>query len=274
VSIVEKAVQRSRANRENRDLAAVPPNQAKSTGPDTGPAASVVRIGDAKKYGITSLDDNAALAREFRFLKRPVLAKIFARDERDRVGNVIMITSDLPGAGKTFVSLNLAVSIAMEQLVRVILIDADPLRRSLTYALGQESRQGLMETLANARVTPEMVALETDLPNLRFMPCGQPTEGATELLASRRVTEAFKAFDDPDTVVILDSAPLLLTSEAHALTERVDHTIVVVEAGRTTRSQVEAMLKRLSESASSIGFILNKASISSDTKYQGYYKYY
>jgi len=274
VSIVEKAVGRARNDRQKQDLKAVSSHEPESAASKADSTSSVIHLDRAKDAGIICLKENPELAKEYRFLKRPILAKIFVQGANTASGNVIMITSDLPGAGKTFVSFNLAVSIAMEQLVRVILIDADPLRRSLTHALGQEARPGLMETLADVEVKPDQVTLDTELPNLRFIPCGQPTEYATELLASRRVTEALKAFDDPDTVVILDSAPLLLTSEAHALTERVDHTVVVIEAGRTTKSQVEMMLKRLSESSSSIGFMLNKAPISSKTKYQGYYHYY
>ncbi len=274
MSIVEKAVGHAGAGRKNQQGKSVQPNEVMSAGKPADSSAPIVCIQHAADAGMVSLQENEALSKEFRFLKRPILAKIFVQDSNSGPENVIMITSDLPGAGKTFIAFNLAVSIAMEQLTQVVLIDSDPLRRNLTHMLRQESRPGFMETLADRRITPEMVTLDTDLPNLRFMPCGQFTVSATELLASRRVNEALDVFDATDTVIILDSAPLLLTSEAHALAERVDHTVVVIEAGRTSGNQIDTLLKRLSDSSSSIGFILNKTPASADVQNQGYYNYY
>lgn len=168
---------------------------------------------------------------------------------------------------------NLAISLAQEQMLNVILIDADALRRNLTVTLGQKDRKGLLETLSDANVSPDAYLLNTDIPSLRFLPAGQPREDSSELLGGRRLTEVLTALDSPDTVVLLDSPPVLLTSESRVIDERSDHTLVVVEAGKTSQSEAASVLKALQDTRSSISFILNKSPTlfdRSQMRYSGY----
>lgn len=273
MGIVEKAIQKSASKRlAKSDLRR--PNGARGNSWNCA-STRVLRTQKAKDHGLVMLSDSELLDKQFRFLKRPVLARIFVPDRSEnRLANVVMVTSDLPEAGKSFTAFNLAASIAKEQMTKVVLIDADPIRRTLSTALEAAEQPGLLELLQSSDYEMEETILATDMPHMYFLPCGQPHSDATEWLASPQMSNLLDAFNDSDTVVILDSAPLLLTSEAGALLEKVDHTLVVVEAGVTTASQIEAILKMLGEFKSSVSLVLNKAPLSSTPTNQGYYQYY
>jgi len=280
MSIVEKAVNRH-APRNRRSTDAVEPETKVAGGqvawPETHADGSPKVIVDTKasaQAGLGSMADDPLLERDFKFLKRPLLSRVFGLSGANaKEGHMVLITSDMPGAGKSFVSFNLAASIAREQLTRVMLIDADPLQRNLTTALQQEDQPGLLEVLADPESHLDSVALPTDIPTLNFIPAGQPDPNCSELLASRRLMEVLNELDDPDTVFLLDSPPLLLTAEGRVLAERVDHTLVVVESGRTSAADVAAVLKMLDTAESSISLILNKAPWSNSGHEAGYYGY-
>lgn len=280
MGIIEKAISHAdsqpgaRRTKKARVEQTGPATARRPADGDQGLAGDVIPIRNVQEKGFLSVSDNPALDQEFRFLKRPLLSQIFSPQKgAASPGHVVLVTSDLPGAGKSFISFNLAASIAYEQLTNVLLIDADPLRRNLTTVLDQGDRKGLLELIEHEDMIPEDVALETDWSGLRFIPSGQPRPNSTELLAGRRLEDLLTMFQDPDTVVILDSPPLLLTAESRVLAERVDFTLVVVESGRTTVGDVGAMLKMLSDCRSSIQFILNKAPAEGGNRAAGYYGY-
>jgi len=279
MSIVEKVIDRQRKAREGRA------GDAHSAERQTEPAAKVRESRDreadvvvdtlaASRAGLVSMIDNPALAQEFKFLKRPLLSELFNPSKQgDSGGHVLLVTSDLPGAGKSFVSMNLAAAIAREQLIRVVLIDGDPLRRNLTTALGMEEKPGLLELLVDADARPDDAILPTELPSLYFMLAGQQREDSTELLASKRLEEVMDDIDDPDTVIVLDSPPLLLTAEARVLVERADRTLIVVEAGRTSVNDVASVFKIVGEHRASVSIVLNKAPSSNSGRYSRYRGY-
>jgi protein-tyrosine kinase len=281
MGIIEKAV--DQFSDSKKDLAGSPPEAVSVAARETSRQRKSARqstdeytvvTSQVARIGPSAEEDNPALSQDFKFLKRPLLARVFGRSgDATSGGHLVLVTSDLPGAGKSFVSVNLAASIAQEQMMNVILIDADPLRRNLTVALGQEDRPGLLELLVDSDVEPASMTLKTDVPSLRFLPAGQPLDNSTELLASKRLIEIMDALDDPDTLVLLDSPPVLVTAEARVLAERIKHTVVVVEAGRTTVSDVASVLKMLDEVNSSISFVLNKAPTSGSGRQAGYYHY-
>lgn len=219
-----------------------------------------------------ALEQFPPLARDFRFLKRPVLARVFGLSRStSRSGNLVMITSDMPQAGKSFISLNLGASMATEQMTRVVLVDADPVRHTLSARLGLEARPGLLELLADPTAGLGEVLMRTDMPSLFVLPAGQPRPDATELLSSPRMAEVLKLFEDPNTVVLLDSPPLLLSSEGRVLSDLVHHTLVVVEAGRSTASDVSAVVDLLKGTSANISMVLNKTPIPNTPRYKDYY---
>lgn len=180
------------------------------------------------------------LALQFRHIKRPLLRNVRAETADADRSALIMITSALPGEGKTFCSVNLAMSIAMEVDTSVLLVDADVVRPAVLERLGLAPSPGLMDVLVNDKLDLSDVILRTDVPKLSVLPAGSPNAMATELLASAAMDRLLldMAARYPDRVIILDAPPLLLTTEASVLASRVGQVVIVVDSTRTTTARV------------------------------------
>ncbi|MFK8017451.1 MAG: XrtA-associated tyrosine autokinase [Gammaproteobacteria bacterium] len=215
------------------------------------------------------------LANEFRRIKRPLIKNAFGKgEEQIEQGNLIMLCSALSGEGKTFTSMNLAMSVALERERTVLLIDADVAKPHISRALSLDKRKGLMDLLVDRTLDIGEVLVQTDMPGLRVLPAGTQHEYATELLASERMEELMTEIAGryQNRIVILDSPPLLQTSEAQVLTGLVGQVVVVVHAGSTPQSAVEGALE-LVDPTKHVSLILNKSRISTggDSYYGGYY---
>jgi len=202
------------------------------------------------------------LGRDIRFLKRPLLARLFGGQEEGARRRTLMVTSDLPAAGKSFISRNLAASFAQEKMLRVLLVDADPVRRSLSQLLGVEDRPGFMDLVAGEVMQLSEVMLATDVEALYFIPAGRVRSDATELIGSSRMAAVLAAMDDPNTVVVLDSPPLLLSSEGRVLADNAAQVLVVVEAGRSTAADVAQVVDLLRGTPATVSVVLNKVPVS------------
>ena len=210
---------------------------------------------------VTAAGGRTALVEDFRIIKRPLIKRAFAsRQPGENPGNLIMITSSLPGEGKTFCAINLAMSIAMELDHTVLLVDADVARPSVLRTLGLPAQRGLMDILLDDNVDMADVMLRTNVNTLSILPAGTSSPRATELLASHMmknlVTEIANRY--PDRIVIFDSPPLLLTSESHVLASNMGQIVMVVESERTTQHAVKESLRQL-EGLSNVNLIYNKS---------------
>lgn len=184
------------------------------------------------------------VADEFRVLKRPLINNVKAANGSGTArNNLIMVTSAVAGEGKSFTAINLAMSMAAELDHTVMLVDADLARPSLPRMLGIEEGPGLLDLLDG---TAEMsdVLLRTNIDKLTFLRSGTPHAKATELLASeamrRLVDQISKRYSD--RIVVFDSPPLLLTTEARALAMYMGQIVFVVRAGKTLQSAVQNAL--------------------------------
>ena len=209
---------------------------------------------------VTAAGGRTLLVEDFRIIKRPLIKRAFAAPEAGQPpGNLIMITSSVPGEGKTYCAINLAMSIAMELDHTVLLIDADVARPSVLRTLGLPAQRGLMDILLDDKIDLADVMLRTNVDTLSLLPAGTSTPRATELLAS----QTMKAFvyeianRYPDRIVIFDSPPLLLTSEAHVLATHMGQIVLVVESETTTQHAVKESLRQL-EGCSNVNMIYNK----------------
>jgi protein-tyrosine kinase len=209
---------------------------------------------------VTAAGGRTALVEDFRIIKRPLIKKAFAeRAPGDLPGNLIMVTSSLPGEGKTYCAINLAMSIAMELDHTVLLVDADVARPSVLRTLGLPAQRGLMDILVDESLDLSDVMLRTNVPTLAILPAGTSTPRATELLASAAMTNLVMeiAHRYPDRIVIFDSPPLLLTSEARVLASHMGQIVVVVESETTTQHAVKESLSQL-EGIANVNLIYNK----------------
>ncbi len=209
---------------------------------------------------VTAAGGRTALVEDFRIIKRPLIKRALAeRAPGERPGNLIMITSSLPGEGKTYCAINLAMSIAMELDHTVLLVDADVARPSVLRVLGLPAQRGLMDLLLDEKLDMSEVMLRTNVDTLSILSAGTSNPRATELLASKTMSDFVNEIASryPDRIVIFDSPPLLLTSEAHVLAGLMGQIVVVVEAETTTQHAVKESLRQL-EGCSNINLIYNK----------------
>ncbi|MGW8389860.1 XrtA-associated tyrosine autokinase [Pseudoduganella sp. HUAS MS19] len=210
---------------------------------------------------VTAAGGRTSLVEDFRIIKRPLIKRAFAaRKPGENPGNLIMITSSLPGEGKTFCAINLAMSIAMELDHTVLLVDADVARPSVLRTLGLPAQRGLMDILLDDSVDMADVMLRTNVNTLSILPAGTSSPRATELLASHMMKNLVNEIANryPDRIVIFDSPPLLLTSESHVLASNMGQIVMVVESERTTQHAVKESLRQL-EGLSNVNLIYNKS---------------
>lgn len=214
----------------------------------------------------------ARIVDEFRAIKRPLLTNVHGRaaDPVDRA-QLIMVTSALPGEGKTFVSVNLAISLAMELDTSVLLIDADVSRPSVLNRLGLQPAPGLLDLLTEPSLDMADVLLRTNIEKLTLLPAGKPQGRATELLASDAMTQLLDelATRYSDRILVFDAPPLLPSTESPVLATHMGQVILVVEAERTTQKAVEQALATV-ESCPVVLPLLNKLKQSELSSYYGY----
>jgi len=216
-------------------------------------------------------DPDALIANEFRRIKRPLIQACQGKLAVPAAhANRIMVTSSLQGEGKTFVSLNLALSVAMERDSTVLLIDTDTTRRSLSRLLKVGSNSGLLDLLGGNPLEVGDVLLRTNVERLSVIPAGQPRRHATELLASESMEHLVEELASryTDRILIFDTPPLLGTTEPAVLATHMGQIIVVVEADKTPQKVLTNALAAI-QSCPLVTTILNKTSGAES----GYYYY-
>jgi receptor protein-tyrosine kinase len=227
---------------------------------------------------VTSYTDRSHIAEEFRLIKRPLLLKAFAAppDNIDN-GNLIMVTSAKAGEGKTFCAVSLAMSIALERDLTVLLVDADVAKPDIPNVLGIETQnhKGLVDLIADDDLDLSDLLIRTDLDNLTILPAGRQHHLATELLASEKmdrfVEEIARRY--ADRVIIFDSPPVLMSSVPSVLALHVGQVLFVVEAERTVQQSIDTSLGLIS-TCKNVSLLLNKAPPGGNSdRFGAYYGY-
>jgi exopolysaccharide/PEP-CTERM locus tyrosine autokinase len=289
MSVIENAIKRLQASRG----AAVPASPAAApdaavdaaarqredyTVPEAAPATPPRTIGvseDALRAAglLPPPHQERELAQQFRQIKRPIINRALGRGvEALPQGNLVMVASAVPGEGKTFISLNLALSMRLEEDVTVLLVDGDVVNPRMSQVLGADSERGLLDLIKDPTLSLGSLILPTDIPGLSFLPAGRPDDKATELLASARMHQVVTqlAAQDPARLVLFDSAPLLLTTESHALAQLAGQILLVVRAGQTAHHVVLEAIDTIAEDKS-VSLVLNQSMRQPHTGY--YYQY-
>ena len=224
---------------------------------------------------ITPALQHSRLLHEFRVIKRPLIQHALGKSATQAPNrNLVMVTSALPDEGKTFVAVNLAMSLAMERDCRVLLVDADVLAPSVPEVLGIEPAKGLMDLLTGAGTPMREALLGTNVERLTLLLAGTPHSNASEFLASEAMTRLLSELSSryPDRIVVFDSPPLLATTESRVLATHMGQVIVAVEAQRTTHAVLESALATV-ESCPVVYTLLNKTPESKVGSYYGPYAY-
>jgi receptor protein-tyrosine kinase len=172
-----------------------------------------------------------------------------------------MVTSAVPNEGKSFVAINLALSMATEMDHTVLLVDGDVPASTVLQRLGLPPAKGIMDVLTDDELDLSDVLLETNIERLSLLPAGTPHPHATELLASAAMATLVSdlARRYPNRIVVFDSPPLLAAPEPRVLATHMGQIVLVVEADRTRRSLVQEALATV-EACPVVMTVLNKAS--------------
>jgi Mrp family chromosome partitioning ATPase len=203
-------------------------------------------------------------------VKRPIIHRALLPGGPEDARS-ILLTSALPGDGKTFVTLNLALSIARERDVSVLLIDGDLPRARLSDLLGIQREPGLLHALQDERLDIEQLVHDTDIPGLQILSAGGPAEGTTELIASARMREIVAQLMgwNPRRLILFDSPPLLISAEARALVAIPGQIVLVTRAGHTPQRAVVDAVAQIDKKKLH-GLIINDGYVG---KVHGYYDY-
>lgn len=193
----------------------------------------------------------------------------------DASPNVVMVTSARPGEGKSFTSLNLGGSIAQNAGESVLIVDVDAKNNSLSDILGLSDRKGFLDLVADPDLLPDNLIVPSELPNLSFLPLGtrsiiRNADQGTGF-EERRLTPPIKLLAQrfSRSLVLLDAPPCLSTSDPHTLSPAVGQIVLIVEAERTQRNEVEAAIDMI-KVCPNITMLLNKVRMTSGHTFGSY----
>jgi protein-tyrosine kinase len=218
----------------------------------------------------------SGLAEEFRIIKRQLLLGVSGSTgiEEDKRQSILVCSSQ-PDEGKTFTAVNLALSLATEKDVEVLLVDGDFVKPEILSILGLEGGPGLIDALADRTLDAEAYVIQTDIEGLSVLPAGRKEHDVTELLASERTREVLAGLTRhrPRRIVIFDSPPALMASPAAVLATHVGQTVMVVRADETTESELREAVALLS-GCDHVSLVLNGAGAgASGRRFGAYYGY-
>jgi exopolysaccharide/PEP-CTERM locus tyrosine autokinase len=210
---------------------------------------------------------------EYRVIKRPLLSNAFGRDAQSvENGFAILVTSALAGDGKTFTCINLGLSMAREKETSVVLVDADMRKPHISTLFDAQDEAGLLDFLDGSTMHPREIELPTNVDGLTIVSTGHYRENATELLSSDRMMDFINGIhrSDPRKIVLIDSSPLLQTTESRALAAISGQVVLVVHAGVTPKGAVTDATSIL-DANKPVNLVLNQIRHGGKTGYYGNY---
>jgi protein-tyrosine kinase len=283
MSLVEQAIARLR----NQQLGAQRPGLSGSAAKSVVPPVAN-ELDDAKLASRMAIDFNALraggylpevskdrqFADQYRRIKRPLIEKALSGNDAGGEPRVIIVTSAVPGDGKTFTSINLAFSMALERDISILLVDSDVAKHHITDIFGLRQRKGLLDALTDESLDPESLVVPTSSRGFSILPAGTRMDGTAELVSSNRMRQIVTTLcaRNPRRILLLDSPPLLITNEGRSLVKIAGQVVLVVRAGETPRHAVQAAVGMVDEKQAG-GLILNQVEVGFTEGYYGYGAY-
>jgi len=214
------------------------------------------------------------ISEEYRITVGRILRTLRATKTRTEPSNLLMVTSAKPGEGKSFTALNVAASIAQNGLGEVLLVDMDAKPKSLSATMSLTDAPGLYNLVANPTLRIEDTLIRTAIGGLSYLPIGSRDVTASEPGVSRPVSATIERLRRrfAHHFIILDCAPCLSTSDPSTLAALVDQVVMVVEAERTQRSELESSLELL-RACPNVTLVLNKVRLTNSYTFGAYYYY-
>ncbi len=286
MSFIDKALERAKAKQQKPETSDVEAPSASPTPQKPLPVAGSVGISEPVKeicYTVTRTvpvdfellarnrlivsSELAPVAEEYKHLRTHILL-----NTKDGERNTLMFTGPRPDEGKTLTAINLAISISQEIDQTVLLVDADLRNPSVARIFGLQTDTGLVDYLKNGVPIPELLIHPQGLNKLVLLPGGRPAPDAAELVRSPQMTDLVQELKHcyPDRYVLFDLPPILTFADAMAFAPYVDGIILVVEANKTPREDIDRCLEMLKKFPV-LGFVLNKTMHQENKDY--YYSY-
>lgn len=203
------------------------------------------------------------VSKEFSHIRRPLVANAFGRRVvQVEDGNLIAVASAISGEGKTFVSIQLALSIARERDVAVVLVDGDLPKADLTRLFGANEKPGLADMVSDPSISLSDVLLKTSKPGIWFVPAGTNRQDGADNLSGELVDKVIESFTGlgENVITVVDTSPLTLVSEARLITSYAGQVLLVVKANSTPRRKVLDAIELIDTNPESpILLLLNQA---------------
>jgi non-specific protein-tyrosine kinase len=189
----------------------------------------------------------------YRVLRTRILQKTKNGD-----GNAVMVTSAMPGEGKSTTAVNLAFALAKDFKQTALLVDCDLRRQSVHDLLGIRSEKGLIDYLVNDTPVSELI-LWPGVDKLTIISGGRPFFESSELLGSQKMKELVEDMKKryPDRYVLFDAPPILTGADTIALMPLVDHVLLVVQAGKTSIDDIKKAVDLIPKEKM-LGIVLNR----------------
>ena len=222
---------------------------------------------------VTIQKPNSFESEQFKILRSNILFPSSGKPPR-----MIMVTSAVPGEGKSFVASNLAISIAQNIDEHVLLMDCDLRLPTIHSRFNIEVKSGLSDYLTG-NIPLASLLVKVGIDKLSILPGGKPPDNPSELLSSEKMAQLLVEVKSryEDRFIIVDSAPPQLTAESSALARQVDGIILVINYGKTKREMVSDLIEIIGKEKI-IGVVFNRFNARSSSygygKYGQYGKYY
>jgi len=193
----------------------------------------------------------------------------------DKPIKTLLITSPIPEAGKSSVSINLALTMAQDKY-KVVLVDADLRKPTIHKIFKQDNKTGLTNILVEDKKIKDVMRRVTEVdPNLYFIPSGPIPPNPSELLGSNKMKELIKELQEQFDFIIFDSPPIIAVTDALVLATQVDGVVLVLDFGEVTREAAKQTKELLAKvKANILGVVLNKIDMEKEGQYYPYYYYY
>ena len=232
-------------------------------------AADLIKEREISDKLVVALTPDSVTAEMFKIIREMLL-----HDQNRPAPKAIMVTSALPGEGKTFVACNLAVSFAMGLNENVLLIDADLRRPSVHTMFGHANEHGLSDFLQNRKYIPELL-IKTNIEHLSLLLSGDRPSNPVELLTSKKMEQFIKEAKAryQDRFIIIDATPSQMTAETNVIANHVDGVLLVVMNGRTPQNILQQTVENLKRKKI-LGIVFNDYTQPFKYYHKYYHKYY
>lgn len=243
---LDKAKQSNRKNKET--------SISRATAPGEGQTATVaLDHAMLKENRCVCVASDAPEVQMYKVLRTQIQQRT-----KEQGWNTVMITSALPGEGKTHTSINLALTFAKEIAQTILLVDCDLRRQDIHKRLSVRSSKGLIDYLVDDCPVEELL-IRPGIDNLTFISGGRTIQDSTELLGSPKMKDLVVEMKNRyrDRYVLFEAPPVLCGADAVAFAPLVDSILFVVEAGRTSIQSVKKALDLLPQEKV-LGCVLNR----------------